>query len=160
MLLSSNRLWAWAAVSVTAAALGFACSSSSSGQPFNPGNTDDASSGTSSGSGDAAGGDGGGSAPEDSSTPSVPCDASIVFPVGTAMGAACGQCLQTMCTSDLAKCQDDCLCVSSINCLAVNADNYTMCPDALSAIGAGNLGLMTLAACLVSNCNQVCNQTD
>jgi hypothetical protein len=159
MLLSSNRLWAWAAVSVTAAALGFACSSSSSGQPFNAGG-DDASGASSSGSGDAAGGDGGGGAPQDSSTPSVPCDASIVFPVGAAMGAACGQCLQAMCASDLAQCQDDCTCVSSIECLAMNADLYVMCPGALAAIGMGNPGLMALAACIVSDCNAVCNQTD
>jgi hypothetical protein len=72
------------------------------------------------------------------------------------MGAACGECLAMKCASQLAACQNDCLCVSSIDCLAANMDNYTVCPDALSAIGAGNCGLTGLAACIVGSC-PVCN---
>jgi len=75
------------------------------------------------------------------------------------MGAACGQCLQSKCASDLTACQNDCLCVSSITCLAANNDLYVKCEAALSAIGAGNRGLTDLAACIVSNC-PVCNETD
>jgi len=75
------------------------------------------------------------------------------------MGAACGQCLQSKCASDLTACQNDCLCVSSITCLADNNDLYVKCEAALSAIGAGNRGLTDLAACIVSNC-PVCNETD
>jgi hypothetical protein len=57
-------------------------------------------------------------------------------------------------------CQLDCLCVSSIECLAVQGDNYTLCPDALSAIGAGNPGLTAVAACIAMNCISVCNVAD
>jgi hypothetical protein len=39
----------------------------------------------------------------------------------------------------------------------VNADNYTLCPVALTIIGAGDNGLKMLAACIVMKC-PVCNE--
>ena len=143
LLTLNNKQLARAAVVITAAALGFACSSSSSGQPFNG---DDATTG-----GDAGGASG------DVTAPSEPCDAAIVLPTGGATGAACGECLMAHCASDLATCQmTNCQCVTAIECLAANQDNYTMCPDALPAIGAGNVGLTALAKCIVDSCT-VCN---
>jgi hypothetical protein len=54
-------------------------------------------------------------------------------------------------------CEGDCVCVSSLECLAVNENNYTLCPDALTAIGAGNPGLTAVAGCLAMSCVAVCN---
>jgi hypothetical protein len=38
-------------------------------------------------------------------------------------------------------------------------DLYESCPDALSAIGAGNCGLTALAKCIVDSCT-VCNDAE
>jgi len=123
-------------VSITAASVAFACSSSSSSAP--PGHASD-----------------------DASASTGPCDASIAFPADGGAGTACGACLENNCSSELATCQDDCLCVTSIECLAVNGNNYTLCNDALSAIFAVNKGLTALAACITNSCPMQCNpQTD
>jgi hypothetical protein len=146
-----NKIATLAAVCSTAAAVVLACSSSTTAPPFQSG--DDASM-TGSG-GDAAGT--GDDASMEASGPVVPCDAAIVLPTGTATGGACGDCLMKNCMPALTTCQNDCVCVSSVECLAVNVDNYTLCPEALSAIGAGNEGLKAIAACIPPMC-PVCNE--
>jgi hypothetical protein len=108
--------------------------------------------------GDAAPGD----APPESSGPddratSTSCDGSIALPTDGAPGAACAQCLETNCAPSLTTCKGDCLCVSSVECLSAHEDNYTLCPEALSAIGAGNPGLTAVAGCLAMSCVAVCN---
>lgn len=135
-----------------------ACSSSSSspGGSTGDGGVGDAT--TESGVG--TGTEGGAEADLDSATSSGPCDASIALPTDGSTGTACGKCIEDHCASGLATCQLDCLCVSSIECLAVNNDNYTLCADALSAIGAGNPGLTAVAGCIAMNCLSVCNVTD
>jgi hypothetical protein len=99
-------------------------------------------------------------AAQESSTSSGPCDASIVLPTDGATGTACGKCIEDHCGSGLATCQLDCLCVSSIECLAANDNNYTLCTDALAAIGAGNPGLTVVARCIAMSCISLCNTTD
>jgi hypothetical protein len=96
----------------------------------------------------------------DSTSTANACDGSIALPSDGAPGAACAQCLEANCGSSLTMCKADCDCVSSIECLASHADNYTLCPDALTAIGAGNPGLMAVAACLAMSCVMVCNPGD
>jgi hypothetical protein len=141
-----------AAVGTTAAAFGFACSSSSPA-PSSSGPAEDAAATppTSDAAEDA----------QDAAPAPLPaCDAALVLPMNSAAVSACSQCLQTNCMSDLAMCTD-CSCISAIECLAANNDNYSMsCPQALSAIGMGNPGLMALAACIPMHCS-VCNdETD
>jgi hypothetical protein len=147
-------------VSITAASVAFACSSSSSSAP--PGHaSDDASANHDTGSqlpSEAGSDDTSEDAPAQSTGP---CDASIAFPADGGAGTACGACLENKCSSELGTCQDDCLCVTSIECLAVNGNNYTLCNDALSAIFAVNKGLTALAACITNSCPMQCNpQTD
>jgi hypothetical protein len=146
------------AVVCLAACAVLACSSSSGspGGSMGDGGGDDAR--TEGGGGNSA--EGGAEADLDSATSSGPCDASIVLPTDGSTGTACGRCIEDHCASGLATCQLDCLCVSSIECLAVNNDNYTLCADALSAIGAGNPGLTAVAGCIAMNCVSVCNVTD
>jgi hypothetical protein len=134
-----------------------ACSSTggSSGGSTGDGGAEDAT--TESG---ATGTEGGIETGLESSASSEPCDASIVLPTDGSTGTPCGQCIKAHCASALATCQLDCLCVSSIECLAVHNDNYTLCADALSAIGAGNPGLTAVAGCIAMSCVSVCNATD
>jgi hypothetical protein len=135
----SRRLLAVVVAGFTAAAVGFACSSSSTGAPPMAPAAEDGSM-------------------DESTGPAVPCaDAMLDLPKGSAPGGACGDCLQSMCTAELAVCMDDCQCIAAIECLAVNADNYTLCPTALTIIGAGDNGLKLLAACIVMKC-PVCNE--
>jgi hypothetical protein len=117
---------------------------------------DDATAETGGVTGTEAGPDAG----QETSSSSEPCDASIRLPTDGGTGTACGLCLEQHCASALAMCQLDCLCVSSIECLAVNANNYTLCQDALAAIGAGNAGLTAAAGCIAMSCVSVCNATD
>jgi hypothetical protein len=98
--------------------------------------------------------DGGGDATME---PTAPCDAALVLPEGTAKGGACGDCLKQNCMAALTTCQSDCVCVSAEECLVVNNDSFTICNDALSAIGAGNPGLTALGACIPAKC-MVCNE--
>jgi hypothetical protein len=150
-----NRLFLLASLGGVAAAAGAACSSSSSSQPFNPGGDDGAAS--SSGGGGTRS-DAASDAPEEPAAPAEPCgDAMLSLPTGSALGGACGDCLNSKCMGSLAVCQDDCTCVASVNCLVVNADNYTHCDEAMTAIGEGNNGLTMVASCLVMQC-PVCNQ--
>jgi hypothetical protein len=109
--------------------------------------------------GDAAGG--GNDAAEEPSGPVVPCDAAIVLPTsGGAAGAACGACIESKCMKELQTCGDDCVCVSGIECVVpTRTFNFTLCAEAMSALGAGNVGLMGIAGCVASNC-QVCFNPD
>ncbi len=92
--------------------------------------------------------------------PTVPCDAALVLPEGTAKGGACSDCLKQNCMPALSTCESDCVCVRSLECLVVNNNNYTVpaCAEALSAIGAGNKGLTAIQACLPGSC-PVCNES-
>ncbi len=147
--LTLKKLSIVAAVGTTAAAFGFACSSSS---PAPSGAFDDAAT--------AANDSGQGEDVQEAAAPVVPCDAALVLPMTSAAVSACSQCLQTNCMPDLAMCTD-CECISAIECLAANNDNYPMaCPQALTAIGMSNPGLTALAGCIPMHC-QVCNdETD
>ena len=111
-------------------------------------------------SGSATGTEAGVDAEPDASTSSDLCDASILLPADGSAGTECGQCLETHCATSLATCQLDCMCASSIECLAIHDDNYTLCPEALSAIGAGNAGLTAVASCIAMSCISACNATD
>jgi hypothetical protein len=143
--LTLNKQLARAAVGITAASLGLAslsCSSKSSSAP-------------------AGGDDAGTGAPEDAAVAAlVPCDAALSFPTDGAAGTACGQCLEAMCASQLTECQMDCVCQTSVECLAANHNSYTgECMEtALPAISAGNVGLMAVASCLL-NC-PACSDPD
>jgi hypothetical protein len=149
--LTLNRLMALAAVSVTAAAVGFACSSTSSGAPFM----------IPAPAGDAAAADGAVGTSDDASEdapatpPVVPCDAAIDLPTDGATASACSKCLEANCMPALAICEKDCVCTQGIECLAANSINYTLCPTAMSAIGAGNAGLTALGQCIPMSC-QLC----
>jgi len=148
--LDLKKLSVLAAVGTTAAALGFACSSSSPTPSTGAGEE----------AGIAVASEAGEDAQEEAAVaPLVPCDAALVLPTNSAAASACSQCLQKNCMPDLAMCTD-CACISAIECLAANNDNYPMyCPQALSAIGAGNPGLTALAGCIPMFCS-VCNGTD
>ena len=163
--LRGSRLFAWLAVGLAAASLGLACSSSSPAKPQgdDAGGSDDAT-GSNDDSGqvsEASTDDGGGS--DDAPAPmAIMCDAAIKFPASGA-GSACGACITKNCMTELGVCHNDpngCLCTTSIECLAKNANNYTLCADALSAIGAGDDGLTMLAACITSHCMAPCSPTD
>jgi hypothetical protein len=150
---------------VSCAALACSSTSGSPGEPTGDAGADDVTTdgggAINPGTGAEAGAETGiADAPLESATNSGPCDASIVLPTDGSTGTACGKCIEDHCASSLATCQLDCLCVSSIECLSVNDDNYTLCPDALSAIGAGNAGLTAVAGCIAMNCLLVCNPTD
>jgi len=148
--LTLNKLLAWAAVSVTAAAVVLACSSKSG----TPANFEDASTPASDA---AASGD---DVSDAMAVMSTPCDASIEFATDASAAATeCGQCLQEKCASALAACQmTDCTCVSVVECLAVNNNNYTLCPPAIASITAGSVGLTMIGSCIL-NC-PTCNERD
>jgi len=130
--LTLKKLSVMAAVGTTAAAFSFACSSSS---PAPSGAFDDAGATAANDSGE------GEDVQDAAMAPLVPCDAALVLPKSSAAASACSQCLQTNCMPDLAKCED-CLCTSAVECLAANHNDYVnACPQALAAIGAGNVGL-------------------
>ena len=151
MLFSLNRLLVLAAVGFAATAVGIGCSSSSS-PPSAP-------SGDASTVGPPSGEGGAEDAPEEPAAPTVPCDAAISLPTGSAAGGACGDCLQSKCMAQLAICKDDCTCVTSIECLAVNAGPgaYGHCMEAMAALGAGDNGLTMVAGCIAQTCT-VCNE--
>jgi hypothetical protein len=139
---------ALAAVGVTAAAVGFACSSTSSGTPFSmsPPATDAAM---------AMGATDDASEDAPATPPVVPCDAAIDLPTSGATASTCSKCLQANCMPALAICEKDCVCTEGIECLAANSINYTLCGSAMSAIGAGNAGLTALGQCIPMSC-QAC----
>ena len=152
---------------LAAVCVGAACSASSGGAPAAGGDDGGGTRDGATSPGDDSGLIAEGATPDgpaDSGAMPLSCDgsvSSISFPTGTAPGAACAQCLQTKCASALTTCAPDCLCASSVACLASHEDNYTLCPDALSAIGAGNPGLTAVAGCIPMNCLSACNgQTD
>jgi hypothetical protein len=151
-----------AAVCLASLMAGLACSSSSGSSGGSPGDGggDDASTEGGGTSGPEASAEAGVEDVQDSSAAAPTCDAAIILPTDGSTGSACGKCIEAHCASELAMCRPDCLCVSSIQCLAVNDDNYTLCMDALSVIGAGNAGLTAVAGCIAMNCISVCNPTD
>jgi hypothetical protein len=144
-----NRIAIMAAVLSTAAVAVSACSSSSSPPPFGGG--DDASMMAAPDSG-APSGDDAAEEPE----PMTECDAAIVLPEAGAKGGDCAACLQEKCMPALTTCSTDCVCVRGVECLSVNLDNYTLCPEAMAALGMGNEGLTAIGACLPGSC-PVCN---
>ncbi|MGH7434726.1 MAG: hypothetical protein ACRENE_03550 [Polyangiaceae bacterium] len=151
-----------AAVCLGSLMAGLACSSSSSSSngAMEGGASDDAATEGGGSPGSEASTESGAEDSQDASTAAPTCDAAIVLPTDGSTGTACGQCIAAHCVSELALCQPDCLCASSIQCLAVHDDNYTLCMGALAAIGAGNAGLTAVAGCIAMNCVSVCNPTD
>ena len=86
--------------------------------------------------------------------PATPtCDAALRFQPDSAAGTACTKCLQTNCASELTACQSDCLCASSVECLAVNQFSYSQaCTSAMSAIFAQDPGLTNVQGCMTQKC--------
>jgi hypothetical protein len=132
-----SEKWLARAAGTLAVALAVGCSSKSSG-----------------GGGDASSDDGGSQSSGDGG-----CGA-IELPMDAAAAAACSTCLTANCSAELATCSTDCVCVSGVECLAANLDNATLCPSALSALGAGNVGLMAIGACLPMKCENPCHGID
>lgn len=156
--------WAWAvgAASAVAMALPLGCTAHAAGAGGR-----DAEGATTDGGSDDGGSsvvsDAGNGSPSDvGSAMTPPCDASsIQLPTdGGATVAACSRCLMSNCSAALATCSTDCVCVSGIECLVANADNATLCPAAMSALGAGNAGLTAISGCLPMNCEDPCHGID
>ena len=152
IFLTLKRLMVLAAVSVTAAAVGFACSSTSGGTPFSTSPPPVADAAMGMGTSDDASEDGG---LQTMLPPVEPCDAAIDLPTDGATASACSKCLEAKCMPALALCEKDCVCTEGIECLAANSINYTICTSAMSALGASNAGLMALGQCIPMSC-QVC----
>jgi hypothetical protein len=140
------RSWKWwaRAAGAGAVALAMGCSSKSGGTG---------------GSGDGAASDSGSDDGGSVSSGDGNCGA-IELPMDAAAAAACSMCLTANCSAELATCGMDCVCVSGVECLAANMDNATLCPSALAALGAGNVGLMAIGACLPMKCENPCHGID
>jgi hypothetical protein len=114
----------------------------------------------------------GGSSPEDAAAPimdaapSAMCDAVSLTPSPEAGAAACFQCQQTQCASDVAACSTDCTCAPAYSCLEQNSapgslnSGYSQCSEAVDALMNGNPALMNLAGCASLNCKSECGFGD
>jgi hypothetical protein len=157
---------AWAGAGwVVGAALAWGCSSApGTGGGFGlDGGTTDATGNPAVDSGGQVGNSDGSGTSEDGSgmtAPPMTCDASLQLPTDAGHIDACTVCLKANCMSALTMCSQDCVCVAGLECLVANDTNATLCPEAMSALGAGDPGLTAVFGCLPNKCDGMCHGLD
>jgi hypothetical protein len=90
------------------------------------------------------------------------CDAVSLAAPSDAGAAACFACLAMKCMSQVAMCSTDCTCAPAYACLEQNStgdslnSGFSLCQDAVNAIGNGNGPLTAVTQCSTTSCNAEC----